>query len=526
VATDLSGLSSTSAPITITVNAGSGAPYGLTSRGTAPAFLNMPASSGGFMPALLSQTGVFTDTPGMNPGAAMLPYIVNTPLWSDGALKTRYFSVPNNGAPFTPDEQISFATTGEWSFPAGTVFVKTFELVTNEINPSLKRRLETRLLVRDTNGAVYGVTYKWRADNSEADLLTGSLNEAVVISTAGGLRTQTWYYPSSSDCLLCHTPAASYVLGVNARQLNGNFTYPSTGQTDNQLRTLNRVGLFNAAFDESAIAGYAHLSALTNTGASLQERARSYLDANCAICHRPGGSGFTFDGRYDTPLASQNIIDAAVSKGDLGADNARVVAPKDIWRSVLYGRLNSTDPTIQMPTLARNLIDTNAVQVVGDWINSLPGTPALAPPDIIPDGGSFYGSVAVILQHSNTLAAIRYTLDGTLPTNSSALFSGAVVLTNNMTLRAKAFEAGFIDSVAANATFIINPSQFTAVSLTNGVVHLFFAGIANQTYVLEATTNLVDWVPVATNVAPAGIFEMIDPAASQFQYRFYRTEKQ
>ena len=526
VATDLTGLSSTSAPVNITVNAGSGAPYGLTSRGTAPAFLNMPPSSVRSAPALLSQTGVFTDTPGMNPGPAMLPYSVNTPLWSDGALKTRYFSVPNNGAPITPDEQIGFAATGEWSFPAGTVFVKTFELVTNENNPSFTRRLETRLLVRDTNGAVYGVTYKWRADNSEADLLSGSLNEAVVITTASGLRTQTWYYPSPPDCLLCHTPAASYVLGVNARQLNMNFTYPSTGQTDNQLRTLNRIGLFNPAFDEAAIAGYAHLSALTNTGVSLEERARSYLDANCAICHQPGGSGITFDGRYDTPLASQNIINAAVSKGDLGADNARVVAPEDIWRSVLYGRMNSTDPSIQMPTLARNLVDTNAVQVFGDWINSLPGTPALAPPDIIPGGGSFYGSVAVTLQHSNTLAAIRYTLDGSLPTNSSALFSDAVILTNNATLRAKAFASGFIDSVAANATFLINPSQFTAVSLTNGVVHLFFAGIANQTYVLEASTNLVDWTPVQTNVAPAGVFEMIDPAASQFQYRFYRTEQQ
>ncbi len=401
--------------------------------------------------------------------------------------------------------------------------MKTFELATNEANLNVKRRLETRLLVRDTNGAVYGVTYKWRADNSEADLLPASLNEPIVISKTTGIRTQTWYYPSSSDCLVCHTPAANYVLGVNARQRNGNFTYPSTGQTDNQLRTLNRIGLFNPTFDESAIAFYPRLSALTNTGVSLEERARSYLDANCAQCHRPGGSGITFDGRYDTPLANQNLINAVPAKGDLGFDNARAVVSKGILRSVLYGRVNSTDPAIKMPSLARNLIDTNAVQLMGDWINSLPGTPALAPPGIVPNGGSFAGSVGVTLQHPDLLATMRYTLDGTLPATNSALYSGPINLTNNMTVRAKAFANGFNPSVAATATFIINPAQFTSVALTNGMVHLFFAGAIGQTYVLQASTNLIDWVPVATNIAPAGIFEMTDPQANQFQYRFYRT---
>ena len=93
----------------------------------------------------------------------MIPYSPNVPLWSDGALKVRYMSVPNTGAPLTPSQQIAFAPTGAWAFPAGTVFVKTFELLTNQTDPTSIHRLETRLLVRDINGAVYGVTYKWRA---------------------------------------------------------------------------------------------------------------------------------------------------------------------------------------------------------------------------------------------------------------------------------------------------------------------------------------------------------------------------
>jgi hypothetical protein len=105
-------------------------------------------------------------------------------------------SVPNAGGAPGPSQQIGFAPTGSWIFPAGTVFVKTFQLNTDTSNANVLHRLETRLLVRDLNGAVYGVTYKWRADNSDADLLSSSLNENIIITNAGLTGTQTWYYPS------------------------------------------------------------------------------------------------------------------------------------------------------------------------------------------------------------------------------------------------------------------------------------------------------------------------------------------
>ena len=255
--------------VNVTVNAGSGQPYGLTSNAPVKAFLNMPTIFSGSLPALLSLTGVFSNTPAMIADErTRFPMTLNTPLWSDGAVKTRYLAMPNNGGPLTPDEQISFDPNNPWSFPAGTVFVKTFELNTDTTNPNVKRRLETRLLVRDINGAVYGVTYKWRADNSDADLLASSLSENITITNASGT-THANVVLSQPVGLpdMPHSPWRNYVLGVNARQLNRNLTYAATGVTDNELRTLNRLGLFNPAFDESAIAGYPQLAALTNLSA-------------------------------------------------------------------------------------------------------------------------------------------------------------------------------------------------------------------------------------------------------------------
>jgi len=533
VAVDGSGLSSTSAPVSITVTNGSGLAYGLTSNAPVSAFLNMPVTANGPLPALLSGTGVFNNTTNRTPAAGLIPYAPNEPQWKDNAVSSWLMALPGNGGVITPGEQIQFQPTNYWTFPAGSVFVKNFDLVVNETNATVPpRRLETELLVRDNNGSVYGVTYKWRPDNSDADLLTGSLSENISITNAAGVRTQTWYYASPSDCQECHNTAVASslsgvnVLGVNARQLNGNLTYAATGVTDNQLRTLNRLGLLNPAINEAAIGGFAQLSALTNVSAPLQERARSYLDANCEQCHQPGGQGITWDARYDTPLAQQNITNypAAFSLGI--SDGACVVKAEDIWRSVLMLRINTLNQDIQMPDF-RNLIDTNAVQVLTDWINSLPGTPALAPPAILPNGGSFFSKVNVALQSPNTNAAIYFTLDGSLPTTHSPLYAGAFNLFSNVTVSAFASETNYNNSVAVSALFLVQPLYFTSASyLTNGQFQLGFAGVTGSNYVLQATTNFSLWTPISTNTAVTSPFNLVDPGATNFPYRFYRVQQQ
>jgi hypothetical protein len=316
------------------------------------------------------------------------------------------------------------------------------------------------------------------------------------------------------------------VLGVNARQLNGNLTYAATGVTDNQLRTLNRLGMFYPAPNEAAIGGFARLSAMTNVSAPLQERARSYLDANCEECHQPGGQGITWDARYDTPLALQNITNfpAAFSLGI--SDGACVVKAGDIWRSVLMLRLNTLNQDIQMPDF-RNLIDTNAVQVLTAWINSLPGTPALAPPAITPSGGSFIGSVNVALAAPNPNATIFYTLDGSLPTTNSIAYVNPFNVFTNLTVTASSFATDYNNSVAVNALFQVQPLYFTAASfLTNQQLQLGFVGVTGSNYVLQATTNFSTWTPISTNSDVTNPFNFFDPKATNYPYRYYRVLQQ
>ncbi|CAN5430081.1 hypothetical protein BH20VER3_BH20VER3_21520 [soil metagenome] len=334
-------------------------PYGLDSRAPIGPYLNglMPPSSGAFpFPEVLSDTGAFSDVQNAIPTEGLIPFTVNSPLWSDGALKSRWLAVPNDGPPYSPDEQINFAPAGEWTFPDGTVFVKEFDLVVNESTQE-RKRLETRLLVRDENGEVYGVTYKWRPDNSDADLLPGGLDEDIPIVTVdGGVRIQRWTYPSRSDCLSCHNQPARYVLGVKTHQLNGELTYPSTGRTDNQLRTLNHLGMLNPSLNEADISSYLRSVPVTDSTVPIQLRMRSWIDSNCSQCHRPEGFCPSYDARFYTPLPNQNLINTFVRFRDLEG-------------SELYQRDNALDAT-KMPPLAKNLVHEAAMTVLRQWIAS------------------------------------------------------------------------------------------------------------------------------------------------------------
>jgi uncharacterized repeat protein (TIGR03806 family) len=420
-------------------------PYGLDKRIVPQAYLHMPQQENGPLPKLLSQTGAFSDLKNLVPAPGLMNYELVVPFWSDRAVKTRWVAVPS--------EKIKFSADGAWTFPKGNVFVKTFELPVDAADPTVKRRLETRILVSDSTGGVYGVTYKWRADHSDADLLTTSVTEDIPVKDANGkVNNQTWYYPSPQDCHTCHNPRAGGVLGVKTRQMNRDITYPS-GVKDNELRTWNHLGLFSPGFNEQDIAHFVTLAAIDDSSRTLEDRGRSYLDANCSHCHQPGGTVANFDARYSTPLDRQQLINGPILI-DQGIDRPRVISPHDPWRSILYMRID-TDGDIRMPPLARETIDEHGIALIKQWIESLPGRDVLDPPAMSPNGGNFAGPVNVTLSERVPGAEIRYTLDGSVPGPSDALYDKPIPITGPTVLRTRAYKEGLTRSITAQQVYII-----------------------------------------------------------------------
>jgi mono/diheme cytochrome c family protein len=243
-------------------------------------------------------------------------------------------------------------------------------------------------------------------------------------------------------------------LGVSTRQLNRPVLYPS-GVRDQQLRTWNHLGLFDAQLDERTIATLPHLVALDDPQAGAEQRVRSYLDANCSFCHRPSGVGFSnFDARADIPLAETNLIGGQVVI-DHGIDRARNLAPQDPWRSMLLIRME-TNAELRMPPLARNCIDERAVAAVRSWIDQLPGKPGLAPPQITPAPGQFSAPVQVSFSHPDPQVTLHYTLDGSTPDSRSDSYDAPLTIASPTTVRVRAYKIGHVSSVVVNGTFIID----------------------------------------------------------------------
>jgi uncharacterized repeat protein (TIGR03806 family) len=298
------------------------------------------------VPQMLSATGcINTSVSGAPPLLSLIPYRPNAAFWSDGVDKDRWIGLPNG-------RTISVRANGEWDFPNGTVLVKHFRIGA--------RLIETRLFMRHPDGVWAGYTYQWNEAQTEATRVTGGGTADI-----GG---QIWIFPSEGQCMQCHTQAAGFVLGLETAQQNGSHTYPQTGRTANQITTLNTINVLSPHVGANR-PGYVDPS---DSNYGLTARARSYLHANCANCHRPGGpTGVNLDLRHDTPLSQTGACDVTPSRGDLGIADARIIAPGDDARSVLFARVNRRNDSAMMPPIASNVIDTAGVQLIGAWIDSL-----------------------------------------------------------------------------------------------------------------------------------------------------------
>ncbi len=174
--------------------------------------------------------------------------------------------------------------------------------------------------------------------------------------------------------MTCHQNAAGSVLGLRTRYINKAITYPTTGQTTNQLVALSSIGAINQNITNAATNNYITVAAHDDLSQPLELRARSYLDVNCSGCHQPGtGNRAIFDARITTALDQQEYIDGAVIS-QLGLNNPKHIVAGEVDRSMIHFRMNSLQSGVSMPPISKNKIDAEGVQVIADWINSLGNT--------------------------------------------------------------------------------------------------------------------------------------------------------
>lgn len=299
----------------------------------------------GVMASRLSATGCVDAAAPKQPAAGLIPYGVANPLWSDDAAKQRYLALSDTG-------KIDLDADGDFDMPVGSVLVKHF-FFDNKF-------IETRLFAHGELGW-QGFSYEWLDDQSDAVLLAEGKNKVI--------GSVNWRYPSRDQCMICHTRAANFALGLEVLQLNNTLQYPATAIAANQLATLRHINVFS---NPSVSQTTASLVALGDTQASLEVRARSYMHSNCSNCHRPGGiANSNLDLRFNTAFTKTNTCNRAPAAGDLGIVNGMVIAPGEPLRSVLLARIKARGEN-QMPPLASSQVDAQAVQVIGDWIASLP----------------------------------------------------------------------------------------------------------------------------------------------------------
>ena len=323
-------------------------------------------------PRLLSQTGLFEDVAKHRYAKGVIPYSVNSPFWSDGAFKERAFAIPDDAS---EDPRIEFQNQLGWTFPNGTVLIKSFSLEKQPGNSESRHRIETRLMVREQNEWV-GYSYRWNQDGTDAQLVDASGTDVsysiLDANVAGGSRLQKWHYPSRAECMVCHSRAANYTLGLQTSQLNRIYPHesPYYGHDENQLVAFERMGLFKSKLPTGP-EGLPKLADPSNEQEPIDARVVAYLHSNCASCHVPAGGGnAAMELSHPTPFSKMGILDVLPKHHDLGIAGAKLVLPGSPEKSVLLERIARRGKD-QMPPLASNEIDHQAVGLIRKWIEGL-----------------------------------------------------------------------------------------------------------------------------------------------------------
>ena len=340
--------------------------FGLISLGAAP--VSAPVDSARLQddaPApKLSDYHLFTDAGGREPNAGLTPYALNTPLFSDYAVKQRYVFMP-------PGAKAQYRPTGVLDLPVGAVLVKTFAYPADFRKPAENVRfIETRLLIHRADGWV-PLTYVWNAAQTEAVLKrAGTRTEVSFIDAAGKPVSFSYAVPNVNQCKECHQiDDALMPIGPKARNLNGDYAYAEG--TQNQLAHWSRIGILSGVPALSTIPATPRWN---DASLPVAPRALAYLDANCGHCHNPHGaasnSGLYLEYEREASVArglGKRPVAAGQGSGDLDFD----IAPGQPDQSILIHRMQSREPGVMMPELSRALVDQEGVDLVRAYVSGL-----------------------------------------------------------------------------------------------------------------------------------------------------------
>jgi hypothetical protein len=331
---------------------------------------------------MLSQTGCVSPTDPTTLAPSVVYYEVNSPLWSDGADKTRGMALPDGAkihvvnCSADPSEcpgSRDYTDDGKWKLPVGTVMVKSF-LFDGKL-------LETRLLMHFDATTWAGFTYKWDEAQTDATLEPDQRDEE---SFSTGQRTVDWHFPSQDDCTTCHIPDLGYAVnGAETAQMN------RIVGGSNQLDTLQAMGLFEAPiptpYKAALVTPTTSQVGSPPASATTEQLATSYLHANCGFCHRPPDdvdctTDPCLDLRNGLPLASRNICNVTPATGGFGLTNPVTLAPGHPELSVMSIRMkapadDSSGHHGRMPLIASYVVDTQATALIDSWITSITACP-------------------------------------------------------------------------------------------------------------------------------------------------------
>jgi uncharacterized repeat protein (TIGR03806 family) len=324
----------------------------------------VPVSSGPF--EKLSQYGLFAGDPAAQiPAAGVIPYDLNSALFSDYADKYRFVKLP-------PGTHATYRDDDTFEFPIGTVIAKTFAFLKDAREPSQGRRLiETRILKREPDGWV-GLPYIWNAAQTEATLdVAGDTFDVSWIHTDGRARTNNYIIPNVNQCKGCHKSGEEMMpIGPKARHLNRDFAYRDG--TENQLAHWSRLGALSGAPKPDRAPRLAVWD--DPKSGALDARARAWLEINCAHCHNPAGPARSSG--LDLMAAQRNPAVIGVNKPPVAAGigsggREYDIVPGQPDKSILVYRIASTHPGIMMPELGKRLVHEEGVALVRQWIAAM-----------------------------------------------------------------------------------------------------------------------------------------------------------